>query len=163
MHVTKKQINKIIFQSCKLVALDFLIFVFLEFKLCARMYISLMKVASHVNYFYSVHITLFQSESSFKTARYQFEPNHKTVCKEDSPNPNKKPETFKGLWKAHQYKQKTNSNHKAPLESNYWSLYLLQTLVMARPFWVDWSASQTWPALKFINKHFMQMKELLKT
>lgn len=89
MHVTKKQINKIIFQSCKLVALDFLIFVFLEFKLCARMYISLMKVASHVNYFYSVHITLFQSESSFKTARYQFEPNHKTVCKEDSPKPNK--------------------------------------------------------------------------
>lgn len=163
MHVTEKQINKIIFQSCKLVALDFLIFVFLEFKLCTRMYISLMKVASHVNYFYSVHITLFESESSFKTARYQFEPNHKTVCKEDSPKPNKNQRLLRVYGKHTSTNRKQNSNHKAPLESNYWSLYLLQTLVMARPFWVDWSASQTWPALKFINKHFMQMKELLKT
>lgn len=51
---------KIKFQSCKL-ALDFLIFVFFEFKLSAGIYLSLMKVAVQVDNFYSIHIMLFKN------------------------------------------------------------------------------------------------------
>ena len=86
---------KIKFQSCKL-ALDFLIFVFFEFKLSAGIYLSLMKVAVQVDNFYSIHIMLF------KNAWHQFELYHKTVCKEDSSKTKtKKPETSKTLEKAH--------------------------------------------------------------
>ena len=70
MRVTQKQINKIKFQSCKL-ALDFLIFAFLEyFKLCVGIYLSLMKVALQVNNFYSIQIMLFANECSLKNAKH---------------------------------------------------------------------------------------------
>ena len=69
MRVTQKQINKIKFQSCKL-AFDFLIFVFLEFKLCAGIYLSLMKVALQVDNSYSIQIMLLANECSLKNVKY---------------------------------------------------------------------------------------------